>query len=103
MRIQRIMISATLVALPLSTAAAQYYPQQWQPTAKRTTEQLNRDELAAFSRATGIPRIIGPRVPRQDGDGVIHGDLGGVILPAPRHFHCFRRLACRAPSSVPPR
>jgi len=46
MRIQRIMISATLVALPLSTAAAQYYPQQWQPTAKRTTEQLNRDELA---------------------------------------------------------
>src|SRR5215469_3261978 len=53
MRIRRIMISATLAALPLSTAVAQYYPQQWQPTAKRTTDQLNRDELARLQSGNG--------------------------------------------------
>jgi hypothetical protein len=37
--------AAGLAALPLTTSEAQYYPQQ-QPTAQRTTDQLNREELA---------------------------------------------------------
>jgi hypothetical protein len=50
MRTRRITISAVfaggLAALPLSTAEAQYYPHQQQPTAKGTTDQLNREEFA---------------------------------------------------------
>jgi hypothetical protein len=56
MRIRRITISAALAAglaaLPLSTAKAQYYPHQ-QPTAERTTAQLNRDELARLQSGSG--------------------------------------------------
>jgi hypothetical protein len=44
-------IAAGLAALPLTTAEAQYYPQQ-QPTAQRTTAQLNRDELARLQSGT---------------------------------------------------
>ena len=56
MRIRQTTISAAiaagLVALPLSTAEAQYYPQQ-QPAAQRTTAQLNRDELARLQSGSG--------------------------------------------------
>ena len=56
MPIRGIMISAAIAAgfaaLPLSTAEAQYYPQQ-QPTAQRTTAQLNRDELARLQSGSG--------------------------------------------------
>jgi hypothetical protein len=57
MRTRRITISATfaggLAALPLSTAEAQYYPHQQQPTAKGTTDQLNREELARLQSGSG--------------------------------------------------
>src|SRR5258705_12172946 len=39
--------------LPLSTAEAQYYPHQQQPTAKGTTDQLNREELARLQSGSG--------------------------------------------------
>ena len=56
MPIRGIMISAAIAAgfaaLPLSTAEAQYYPQQ-QPAAQRTTAQLNRDELARLQSGSG--------------------------------------------------
>jgi hypothetical protein len=57
MRTRRITISAVfaggLAALPLSTAEAQYYPHQQQPTAKGTTDQLNREELARLQSGSG--------------------------------------------------
>jgi hypothetical protein len=57
MRIRRITISAAfaagLAALPLSTPEAQYYPHQQQPTAKGTTDQLNREELARLQSGNG--------------------------------------------------
>ena len=57
MRIRRIKISAAvaagLAALPLSIAKAQYYPHQQQPTAKGTTDQLNREELARLQSGNG--------------------------------------------------
>jgi hypothetical protein len=57
MRIRRITGSAAfaagLAALPLSTAEAQYYPHQQQPTAKGTTDQLNREELARHQPGNG--------------------------------------------------
>jgi hypothetical protein len=56
MRIRQITVSAAiaagLAALLLSTAKAQYYPQQ-QPTAQRTTDQLNREELARLQSSNG--------------------------------------------------
>jgi hypothetical protein len=56
MRIRRIRISAAFAAglavLPLSTAKAQYYPQQ-QPTPPRTTAQLNREELTRLQSGSG--------------------------------------------------
>jgi hypothetical protein len=56
MRIRQITISAAiaagLAALPFSTAEAQYYPQQ-QPTAPRTTDQLNREELTRLQSGSG--------------------------------------------------
>ena len=56
MRIRQITISAAiaagLAAPPLSNTEAQYYPQQ-QPTAQRTTAQLNRDELARLQSGSG--------------------------------------------------
>jgi hypothetical protein len=56
MRIRQITISAAiaaeLAALPFSTAEAQYYPQQ-QPTAQRTTDQLNREELTRLQSGSG--------------------------------------------------
>ena len=55
MRIRQITISAAiaarLAALPLSTAEAQYYQQQ--PTAQRTTSQLNREELTRLQSGSG--------------------------------------------------
>jgi hypothetical protein len=57
MRIRRITISAAfaagLAALPLSTAKAEYYPHQQQPMAQRTTDQLNREELARLQSGNG--------------------------------------------------
>ena len=57
MRTRRITISAVfaggLAALPLSTAEAQYYPHQQQPTAKGTTDQMNREELARLQSGSG--------------------------------------------------
>jgi hypothetical protein len=57
MRTRRITISATfaagVAALPLSIAKAQYYPHQQQPTAKGTTDQLNREELARLQSGSG--------------------------------------------------
>jgi hypothetical protein len=59
MRIRRIMISAALAAgfaaLPLSIAKAQYSPDHRQPTAKRTTDQLNREELTRLQSGNGYP------------------------------------------------
>ena len=60
MRIRRITISAAFAAglapLPLSTGKAQYYPHQQQPpTAQRTTDQLNREELARLQSGNGYP------------------------------------------------
>ena len=56
MRIRQITISgaiaAGLAALPLSTARPQYYPQH-QSTAQRTTDQLNREELARLQSGSG--------------------------------------------------
>jgi len=59
MRIRRITISVTfaagLAALPLSTAKAQYYPHQQQPTAQSTANQLNREEFARHQSGNGYP------------------------------------------------
>ena len=92
MRIRPTAFSAAVAtgpaAPPLSTANAQYYPQQRPPTAKGTTDQL----LIRLQSSNGYsPYSYWPRVPR--GDGVIHGDGAGVILAAPRRFHCFGRSA----------
>ena len=38
---------------PLSTGKAQYYPHQQQPTVQRTTDQLNREELARLQSGNG--------------------------------------------------
>jgi hypothetical protein len=61
MRIRQITISAAfaagLAALPLTTAEAQYYPQQ-QPTPQRTTAQLNRDELARLESGSGVLTVL---------------------------------------------
>jgi hypothetical protein len=46
-------IAAGLAAMPLSTAKAQYYPQQRQPTARSTADRLNREELARLQPGNG--------------------------------------------------
>ena len=57
MRIRQITISAAFAAglagLPLSITEAQRYPHQQQPTAKDTTDQLNREELARLQSGNG--------------------------------------------------
>jgi hypothetical protein len=59
MRIRRITISSAfavgLAGLPLSTAKAQYRLHQPQPTAQRTADQLNREELARHQSGNGYP------------------------------------------------
>jgi hypothetical protein len=46
-------VTSGLAVMPLSTANAQYYPQQRQPTAKGTTDQLNREELIRLQSSNG--------------------------------------------------
>jgi len=46
-------VAAGLAAIPLSAAKAQYYPQQRQPTARGTADQLNREELTRFQSDNG--------------------------------------------------
>ena len=57
MRIRRTTFSAAvaagLAAIPLSTTKAQDYTQQRQPTAKGTTDQLNREELTRLQSGNG--------------------------------------------------
>ena len=46
-------VAAGLAAMPLSTAKAQPYPQQSRPTAGRTADQLNREELTRLQSGNG--------------------------------------------------